>query len=166
MKQNSNNWHFARANYPRKKITSSAVVLTYILVGCIAAVVCLQLMTYEKFIAIMQSYTGAEKSVASICAALLVLSEVMGIPFLLRMKLSVAFRYFSALSLSLSAAWWCFLGIWGAGQTMGGDSSGVAGFARQVIFSGEILLLFSLCYLMMVTAAMYILRHDVNTRVK
>jgi hypothetical protein len=156
------NMHFAHAAYPKRKITSSAAFLIYLLVVSIIIVACLQLMAYEKFVAILQVYTGIDVSLTSLFGAWLVLCEVLGIPFLLRMKLSIAFRYFSALSLAFSAAWWCFLGVWGAGRALGGDGEGVAGFARQVIFSGEILLLFSLCYLIFVTAAMYLLRDDVR----
>ncbi len=153
------NLHFAHASYPRKKITPRAMVLIYVLVGYIIAVTCLQLLFFDVFRKIIEAYTLLDRDSVKVCAALLIVSQVMGLPFLLRMKLSIAFRYFSVLSLALSAAWWCFLGVWGAGMTIGDRA-----FAGQGVFSGEVLLLFALCYLILMTAATYLLRDDVNTR--
>jgi hypothetical protein len=85
------------------------------LAGLIIVMAVSQLMTFDKFVPIVQNYElpGGSPS-GRIGAALLSVGEVVCLPFLLRMKVSRLFRLVSALSLLAVGGGWLALGMWAA----------------------------------------------------
>lgn len=77
-----------------------------------------QLFTFEAFLQLFGSF-GFPGGIGTgyVLAAMLVTSEVLAIPFLLRMSLSPAFRVFSMLLAGLVADIWLLVTIWTALMT-------------------------------------------------
>jgi len=104
---------FAHASTPSKPLAFPALFLSWALAGLLIIMATAQLMTYEKFVPLMQNYQlFGDYTLGRIIAALLVIGEVFSLPFLLRMNISPLFRLTSALSLVLVSALWLILGMW------------------------------------------------------
>lgn len=72
-----------------------------------------QLFTFEDFLKLVSDFNlPLGTSLGHVIAPLLVASEVFALPFLLRMYLSPAFRWFSMFLGWLAAALWLFITIW------------------------------------------------------
>lgn len=71
-----------------------------------------QLFTFEDFIVIIEkSLTPVSVFLAAIAPPLLVVSGVFFLPFLLRMRISIAFRWLSMILGWVSSALWLFLAV-------------------------------------------------------
>lgn len=101
-----------------------AVLYAAILVIMVVA----QLFTFEAFLQLFASF-GFPGGIGTgyVIAALLVTSEVLAIPFLLRMSLSPAFRVFSMLLAGLVADIWLVVTIWTALMTNPPENVGFFG---------------------------------------
>jgi len=89
---------------------SAKVSLLYAAILVIFAVA--QLFTFEEFVVYMQSVNlPFSDGVNYAVAPLLVVAEVFALPFLLRMRLSPAFRYLSMILSCLAAFMWIFLAL-------------------------------------------------------
>lgn len=78
------------------------------LAGVLVIFATAQLFGFEKFPKIIEEMVlpGVDEGRAVILAALLVACEVFAVPFLLRMRLSVAMRVFSMVAGWLVGSWW------------------------------------------------------------
>lgn len=83
--------------YPAPKPRSWNFVRLAWLYGFILVVMaCVQLVSFEKFIPLINSYElPGGYGTANLVAGLIVVSEVFALPYLLRMRLSYYFRWFS-----------------------------------------------------------------------
>ncbi|MFZ3009806.1 MAG: hypothetical protein WA030_02175 [Candidatus Microsaccharimonas sp.] len=108
------------------------IALFYVIV--IVVFVVAQLFTYDEFPALIISFglPGGEQS-SVFLAALLVAAEVFALPFLLRMPLSKAFRYFSMGCGWLVAGIWLFITAWLALQDGVIDNIGFLGTAVAIM---------------------------------
>lgn len=74
-----------------------------------------QLFTYDDFVTLIRHYElPFSLPVIAVLPALIIVYEVFALPFLLRMSLSPAFRWFSMILGWLTPALWLFLSCWGA----------------------------------------------------
>ena len=90
---------------------SSKISVLYAVVLVAFAVT--QLFTFEAFLPYIQSLQlPLGESFNYILAPLLVVAEIFAIPFLLRMRLSPAFRYMSMGLGCIAAALWIFITLW------------------------------------------------------
>lgn len=102
--------HTTPAPTPKTKDASKiAIVYAVILVVLVVA----QLFTFDDFLSLVGDF-GFPGGIryAHFIAALLVASEVFALPFLLRMQLSPAFRWFSMILGWLVAIIWTKISIW------------------------------------------------------
>lgn len=105
---------------PAKTKESKQIAVVYAIV--LVAFALAQLYTFDEFIGLIPSLdlpVGAVMIYA--LAPAIVAAEVFGLPFLLRMKLSIGFRWFSMVMGWLAAALWLFVTlsvmVSGAGAT-------------------------------------------------
>jgi hypothetical protein len=101
-----------QATYPRNKVSVGAQSLTYGLAAVITVMVAAQLMTYDRFVPILENYQFGTTAATKSYAAMLVISAVIALPFLLRMSLSLLMRVMSVGFLLIYSALWLFLGLW------------------------------------------------------
>src|SRR5690606_29389792 len=98
------------AQQPRTK-ESSQIALLYAVILVIFAVG--QLFTFDKFIELVPSFQLPLGEVLQFAVApLLVMAEVLALPFLLRMTLSPAFRWLSMVCGWLVAGLWTGISTW------------------------------------------------------
>lgn len=94
-----------------KTDTSKQIALIYAALLVIMAVA--QLFSFEDFLQLIPTFhLPVSETFAQALAPVLVASEVFAIPFLLRMALSPAFRWFSMFLGWIVAALWLFITIW------------------------------------------------------
>jgi hypothetical protein len=100
------------AHSPTSPVSPAVFLICWGLVVVFAAMAALQLVTYEKFVPIIQNYQLFNSPAGGkVFAAIVVVAEVMALPFLLRMKLSRLFRMASAGFLVLASLSWVVLGL-------------------------------------------------------
>lgn len=81
--------------------------------GLLVVMAVAQLFTFESFLELFDSFGLPGGTVfAYVLASVLVTAEVFALPFLLRMRISVAFRWFSAMLGGLVADIWLFVTLW------------------------------------------------------
>lgn len=108
---------------------SAKIAILYAAILTVFAVA--QLFTFEKFLVYMQSINLPFSEQANYAfVPVLIIAEVFAVPFLLRMQLSPAFRYFSMFLGLLAAALWIFLSFW---IVLFGDQVGSVGFLGTVV---------------------------------
>ena len=110
------------ATTPRTKESGYVAVLYAGLLTIMAAA---QLFTFEDFIVLFKDMFGGQFGM--VFAASIVVIEVFALPFLLRIPLSKAFRFFSLGLTGLVAAVWLFITSWGVATKSAVDSSGLLG---------------------------------------
>ncbi|MDB5180666.1 MAG: rane protein of unknown function [Candidatus Saccharibacteria bacterium] len=95
---------------PRSK-ESSNIAIFFAAVLVLMAVA--QLFTFEDFLPYIQSLNLplSDNGVYSV-APILIFAEIFAVPFLLRMRLSPAFRFVSMLLGWLSVGIWLFISVW------------------------------------------------------
>jgi hypothetical protein len=73
-----------------------------------------QLFSFEDFPAVIETWhlPSVGPAAAVLLAAIVVVLEVLAIPFLLRMRLSPAMRLVSMVSGWLAGVWWLLVAIW------------------------------------------------------
>jgi len=116
------------AKLPRTK-DSGKVAIMYAVILVVFAVA--QLYTFEEFLPYILSLDlPLGNGLSSAFAPLLIASEVFAVPFLLRMRLSPAFTYFSMGLGWVAALAWIFVSIW---LNVGGVSAETVGFLGTVV---------------------------------
>ncbi len=139
------------AHFPTTSVSPIVLVMSWALAVVIIAIVVIQLMTYEKFVPLIQNYQLFNSpALGKVCAALIVIFEVMALPFLLRMKLSPLMRIFSAGCLVAVSVVWIILSLW-AGSSVPGQEINV------------LLNLFDVILLLSSIFVIWCLRHDFKT---
>lgn len=104
---------FATATPPPRPKTKNTVAISYLATGFIVIMVVAQLFSFENFPALIANLwlPGGEPA-ARVAAALVVILEVLSLPFLLSMTLSPLFRL-----VSMGVGWlvgftWIILSLW------------------------------------------------------
>lgn len=152
----------AVAVYPKNKVSTTTIVLSYGLVVVIVSMVVSQLMTIEKFLPIIQSYQlPGGLSTAKITVFLLATSGIFALPFLMRMGLSPLFRICSALCLNLYAIIWLKLALWLALFSVTVPATGVFG-SLHIASDQEILLVLASTLLCIAFCVTWFLRNDLK----
>lgn len=156
---------FAHANYPKNRISRSSLFFSYSVSGLIIVMLTAQLMTFEKFIPILENYqlSGGDGA-AHLMAVLLVVSQWLALPFLLRMSLSPLFRLFSVIMFCVVPLLWLYLAFWVATMEPPLIGSGVLGGLFTGFLDGSELLLFSAVLSFLVVALIYVLRKDITIK--
>lgn len=96
-------------------------------------IVVAQLFTFEDFHSVVASYWLPVSTPAThLIAALIVTAEVFSLPFLLRIRLSPAMRWFSMFLGWLVALWWLFISVWLLTTINAVDNSGLLGATVDV----------------------------------
>jgi|GEM_PF-751813 len=103
---------------------------TWIAAGMLVVMLVCQLFTFESFPALLATLTGVGEPYALLLATKIVLLELLAIPFLLEMKLSMLLRAVSAFAGILVSYFWLLLclltpnvtesGVFGATLSLGG----------------------------------------------
>ena len=105
---------------------STKIALLYAVILVIFAVT--QLFTFEEFLVYIQSVNlPFGESLNDAFAPILITAEVLALPFLLRMRLSLAFRYLSLGLGCVAAALWIVLSSWIVLSGVSIDSVGFLG---------------------------------------
>lgn len=99
------------AGEPKSPIVAKAALL---LAGIVIVLVLSQLFRFEAFPKVIQALAlpGIGEGYAVLIAALIVVAEVLMVPFLLRMHLSPVMRIASMIAGWLVALWWTFVTVW------------------------------------------------------
>lgn len=115
------------ARYFPRTISMKTAISSWVLAGLFIILACTQLITYEKFVPIIQNYQVFDGVFGKIIAAFLVTSEVFALPFILRMRLSPLFRLFSLYCAYAASGVWIGLGVWAITVNPPTIGSGVIG---------------------------------------
>lgn len=92
--------------------SDDAIQVSFFYAGILAVFALAQLFTFDTFIELIVSFNlPLGLGVTAALAPLIVAAEVFALPFLLRMKLSIGFRWFSMLLGWLVAVLWLFITI-------------------------------------------------------
>lgn len=96
---------------PKSPTVEKAAVL---LAGIVIVLALSQLFSFEKFPDAIRALAlpGIDEGYAVLVAALIAIAEVLAVPFLLRMRLSIAMRVVSMVAGWLVALWWVFVTLW------------------------------------------------------
>ena len=111
--------------------TKEAKQISIVYAAILVLMAVTQLFTFEEFIVHIQQLNLPVGEFGSYALApLIVVAEVFAIPFLLRMRLSPAFTYFSMGLGWVAALAWIFVSIW---LNIGGVSAETVGFLGTVV---------------------------------
>lgn len=156
------NLRLATASYPSVRVAPLVQVSVYLLAFIIVIMVTAQLMTYEKFVPIIDNYFFGSVAITKVFTASLLLVEVLSLPFLLRMSLSPLFRVVSTLCLLLTGGMWVLLGLRGRMEEIPIIGSGIFGSLGSQIFSAEMTIYFSFFLSLYIVYVTYVLRKDLS----
>ena len=95
------------ATWPAEPKTNDASKIALVYAGVLIVMTVAQLFSFEKFIPLLDDFGVS----GYVVATLLVVCGVLALPFLLRMKLSIGFRWVSMVAGWVVAAMWVFLTI-------------------------------------------------------
>lgn len=105
--------HFAKAQSPKRPTQSSVIAASLYIAGFFVAAAALQLFAFESFPDVIRSYgLPVAEELALPFAAIIVCLEVIAVPYLLWMKLSLLMRWVSMISGWLAIFFWLGVGIW------------------------------------------------------
>ncbi len=137
-----------KAHFPTASVSPAVLIMSRAFAAVIIICVVIQLMTYEKFVPLVQNYQFLnDPAFGKVFAALIVIVEVMSLPFLLRMRLSPLMRFLSAGCLIAACLAWVILSI-GAGRSLpANDGAVLAGFFDAMLLSVSLFVI-------------WLLRHD------
>lgn len=96
---------------PKSPVVEKAALL---LAGIVIVLVLSQLFSFEKFPEVIQALAlpGVGDGYSVLIAALIVVAEVLMVPFLLRMRLIPVMRIASMVAGWFVALWWIFVTLW------------------------------------------------------
>lgn len=103
---------FAVASWPPPPKTKESKQAALAYAGVLTVMVVAQLFSFEKFIPLIESFGLPDGVSGRVIAVALVVSSVLALPFLLRMKVSVAMRYLSMAAGWVVALMWVVLTVW------------------------------------------------------
>lgn len=93
-----------------------------------------QLFTFDEFVTLFPSFAmPLNESWAYALTPIVIVAEVFALPFLLRMKLSIAFRWFSMMLGWLVAAIWLCVSLWVASAQPEAQTIGFLGTAVNLV---------------------------------
>lgn len=102
-----------KATSAKKPKTNESRNIAYIYAAILVIFALFQLFTFEKFLVLMDSlWLPGGKPTAYLIGSVIVVSEVMALPFLLRLKLSPLMRITSMVLGWLVPIIWLFLTLW------------------------------------------------------
>lgn len=149
-----------QAAYPRNKVSIGTQSLAYGLATVITVMVTAQLMTYDKFVPILENYQFGTAAATKSFAAVLVISAVVALPFLLRMSLSLLMRVMSASFLLIFSVLWLFLALWDNLTHPPTIGSGLLGGVGRDLLGSEITIYIALVLFSWSVVAVWVLRKD------
>jgi hypothetical protein len=104
---------FAKVSTPPLPRTKDTVKVSLLYAGVLVVMAVAQLFTFDGFIELVASFNlPFSETGDAVIAPLIIAFEVFAIPFLLRMRLSQAFRWLSMLCGWSVALLWAFISIW------------------------------------------------------
>lgn len=104
---------FVQATAPGKPKTKNIKTIALLYAAIILVFAVSQLYTFEGFLTLLDSFgLPGGSSTAQVLAAVIVITEVFALPFLLRMRLSPAMRVVSMVCGWLVALKWFALSLW------------------------------------------------------
>lgn len=104
---------FAKSTPALEPRTANSVSISILYAVILVSFAVTQLFTFEAFLVYMLSLNlPFSENINYAFAPLLIVAEVFALPFLLRMRLSWAFRYFSLGLGCVAAVLWLFLSSW------------------------------------------------------
>lgn len=93
--------------------TDTAKQMSLVYAGILVIFVVTQLFTFDEFLELFAAFNlPVSDALTYALAPGLIVAELFAIPFLLRMPLSVAFRWLSMMLGWLAAALWVFISLW------------------------------------------------------
>lgn len=152
---------FTAAYIPVSPSSPTASILAWGLAVTFVLLATGQLILYEKFVPFMQSFNIFDNpSLGEAFAACMVITEVMAIPFLLRMNLSPLLRLVSACCVLLSGLFLLFLGYWSIIRPFNSEENMV-----EVAFSHSngAIMPFGIVVLAAGCIALFLLRRDLKS---
>lgn len=154
----------ARAYYPKVTHSHTTLILAYLLASLVIVMLTAQLMTFEKFIPVMENYRlpGGDQA-AHLFVVLLVIAQWLSLPFLLRMSLSPLFRALSLGMLVYVMCAWIFLSYWVLTTQPPLTGSGIFGSLFSRLLKGNELVFFASMFTVLVITVIYRLRKDIST---
>lgn len=117
-----------QAEWPTKPRTIESAKAAYAYAFILVALTVAQLFSFEKFIPLLESFNlPGGLAMGRLVAAILVVSGVLALPFLLQMKLSKGMRWMSMFLGWLVPAIWLFVTIWINTAAVGVSNVGLLG---------------------------------------
>jgi hypothetical protein len=117
---------------PARTADAGRIATVYAVILVILALC--QLFTYDHFPELVDSFgLPGGTALAYTLTAVLVTAEVFALPFLLRMPLSPAFRWFSLLCAGLVPAIWLYLTAWLAAMQPAVNNVGLLGTLVEIM---------------------------------
>lgn len=152
---------FGSAHSPTTPLSPTVISFVWLLTAVVIVMATTQLITYEKFVPLIQDYQLLQDpAFGKVFAALIVLSEVMAVPFLLRMSISPLLRVVSAGSLMLMGGAWLVLGVWHMTATSAATSAGIFGSLLQHGLHADITVIYGAILVLAGVMAVWLLRRD------
>jgi hypothetical protein len=119
---------FVKSTPAQEPRTANSAKISILYAVILVAFAVTQLFTFEEFLVYIQSVNlPFSEGINYAFVPLLIAAEVFAIPFLLRMRLSLAFRYLSLFLGFVVAIFWVFLSSWVVLSGVSVDSIGFLG---------------------------------------
>lgn len=104
---------FIQPTYAPQPRGEATVPISLLYAGILTVMAVSQLFTFEEFLSLLQSFDlPMSAAMAYVLGPVIVVCEVLALPFLLRMSLSPAFRWLSMVLGWLVPILWLFLSMW------------------------------------------------------
>ncbi len=114
--------------------TDTAAKISILYAAILVVMAVAQLFTFEEFLPYIQSlHLPLSTSTIYVLGPLIVISEVFAVPFLLRMWLSLAFRYLSMFLGWMAAGLWLFISFWTVTSSTSVDTVGFLGTVVSLV---------------------------------
>lgn len=154
------------ATYPKQPVKPFVQIYCYGVASLLIIMATAQLMTFEKFVPIMQNYQLFNDVIlGKVLAGLIVIGEVIALPFVLRMKISPLMRITCMALLIITGLLWLALGVWAV--TTNPPLIGTGIFGSLVKGTGEgLVLVFGITLSAVSVLTVALLRHDISIYLK
>ncbi len=150
---------FAKAYMPSTKIGLYPQLFIWLLVLIFILMSAAQLIDLQSFVDVFVKYNLPHSEASpQITAAILAITEVFALPFLLRMNLSYYMRWFSLLCGWAAVLLWACLTFWALGKGLDLSNIGYFGFVSWPLGLSSVLYVIILVLLMAFSSQ--VLRHD------
>lgn len=118
---------FARAEKAEKPKKQYVEAIAYFQAIILVVIAFMQLYDLQDFLAILQNLDLGTRSQTYLMGCFIIWAEIFSLPFLLRMKLSFAFRAFSMFLLWSVTIFWLYLSVWLTSSIQDPVESGLLG---------------------------------------